>query len=178
MDAHTNALWRQAWMLTGQRQDAEDLLQETLVRLALAWSRVDTKAAPVAYARTTMARLHVSRWRAAQRRVRLVLGGPAETAAPHDPTSAIDDAAELRTLLATLTPRERAVLVLGYLEDASDETIAETLDVAPGTVRSLRSRALARLRADHADTATSATTETTATASSTDGTTLAERATP
>lgn len=147
--AHTDSLWRQAWLLTGHRQDAEDLLQETLTRLGLGWARIDRDRQPLAYARTTMSRLHISRWRAARRRVQHVLGREPEVG--HNDRrdlGAVEDRAEIHDLLATLSPRERAVLVLTYLLDLPDEVVADAIGAAPGTVRSLRSRALARLRAD------------------------------
>ncbi len=146
--AHADSLWRQAWMLTRHRQDAEDLLQETLVRLVLNWARVDPDRQPLAYARTTMARLHVSRWRAARRRVQLVLGRDPEILDHRSDFSSVEDQALIHELLAALTARERVVLVLTYLEDLPDDAIAEAVGATTGTVRSLRSRALARLRAD------------------------------
>ena len=153
VQAHADSLWRQAWMLTSHRQDAEDLLQETLVRLVLSWARVDPDRQPLAYARTTMARLHVSRWRAARRRVQLVLGRDLEIIDHRSDLSAVENQALIRDLLAALTPRERVVVVLTYLEDLPDEAIAGAIGATTGTVRSLRSRALARLRADNpADT--------------------------
>lgn len=153
VDAHSSDLWRLAWLLTGHRQDAEDLLQETLVRVATAWNRIDHDRQPLAFARTVMTRRNISRWRATRRRVQLVLGDAAAAGdAPETAPSAqsrLEDAEEVRELLSPLNARERSVLVLTYLADLPDEAIAEILRIAPVSVRSLRSRSLARARELH-----------------------------
>ena len=141
------ALGRYAYVLTGSRHQAEDLVQDTLVRVGSAWRRVDRDDSPLAYARTTMVRLHVSRWRWQRRRTRLPdsFADPAQD----DPALAsIEHRAQLRTALSTLPPLQRAVIVLGYFDDFDDATIADVIRRKPATVRSLRRRALAALRAD------------------------------
>ncbi|MEO3829656.1 SigE family RNA polymerase sigma factor [Actinomadura sp. B10D3] len=140
------ALLRYGYVLTGNAHDAADLLQEGLIRLRGAWGRVANKSDPEGYVRRIMARQHISAWRR-RRRERLVRSvpegrydDPGLDRAEHDP--------RLWEALTALPQRQRAVLVLRYYEDLSDEEIAETLGISRGTVRSQAARALDKLRAD------------------------------
>jgi RNA polymerase sigma-70 factor (sigma-E family) len=138
------ALSRYAFVLTGQRQAGEDLVQDTLVKVSLAWRRVRKDGNPLAYARTTMLHTYLSWWRAIRRRpasVPLSEDRPAPDAYP-----AVDSRDLLRRALAQLPAAQRAVLVLGYLDDLGDDEIARLLSRRPATVRSLRQRGLAALR--------------------------------
>jgi RNA polymerase sigma-70 factor (sigma-E family) len=135
-----DALLRYGYLLSGNPHDAADLAQEALVRLHRAWPRVRQKQAPEAYTRMIMARLHISAYRL-RRRERLDWALP-ETAQADRPPS--DDG--LWEALADLPKRQRAVLVLRYYEDLSDEEIAAVLAISRGTVRSHVSLGLAKLR--------------------------------
>lgn len=139
--ARGNALYRYGYVLTGNAEDAADLTQEALMRLGDAWSRIRKKDDPEGYVRTTMARLHVSRWRRL-RRERLVAAVP-EVSYTDD---RLDGDVGLWKELEGLPPKQRAVLVLRYYEDLSDQEIAELLGVSRGTVRSQAARALDKLR--------------------------------
>lgn len=143
--ARGQALLRYAYVLTGDPHDAADLLQEGLVRLRSAWSRVQNKRDPEGYLRITMARLHVSIWRS-RRRERLV-GEVPERGYTDRGLDRVDSDAGLWQALATLPRRQRAVLVLRYYEGLSDPQIADMLGVSAVTVRSQASRALGKLRA-------------------------------
>ncbi|GAA3771409.1 SigE family RNA polymerase sigma factor [Micromonospora maritima] len=135
-------------MLTANPHDAADLAQEALARLGAAWPRVQRRDNPEAYVRTTMARLHISRWRRT-RRERLVSDVPDRPV--DDPAiERVGAAEELWPAVAALPPRQRAVLVLRYYEHRSDDEIAELLGVSRGTVRSQAARALDKLRANAA----------------------------
>lgn len=92
-----------------------------------------------------MARLAVDRWRAARRRPRLLLTGavPERTAAQPDRVLLEED---LLAALRALPPRQRAVVVLRYLQDLSEQQTADALSISVGTVKSTSSKALARLR--------------------------------
>lgn len=143
VEADSVRLRRLAGMLGGDRETAQDLLQETLVRVGLAWRRIDDR--PGAYATTTMSRLA---WRAHGRRRRE--SALLEQRAPREPVDGgfarVDDALGLGAAMARLGPRQRAVLVLRYHCDLSEEQIAEQLGCSRGTVKSQASRGLARLR--------------------------------
>lgn len=138
------ALSRYAHALTGERAAGEDLIQDTLVKVAGAWRRVHRDGSPLAYARTTMLNTYLSAWRIRRRRPPSV---PLEVDWPGpDAYGPVDVRDQLRRALDALPRAQRAVLVLGFLDDLSDEEIAGMLDRRPATVRSLRHRGLAALR--------------------------------
>jgi RNA polymerase sigma-70 factor (sigma-E family) len=138
------ALTRYGYVLAGNPHDAADLVQEALVRLRGAWGGVRRRDDPEAFVRITMARLHISWWRK-HRRERLVDTVPEQWRI--DPALArIDEDTGMWAALATLGPRQRAVLVLRYYDGLGDEQIAERLRISPVTVRTQASRALQTLR--------------------------------
>lgn len=149
--SRSSSLYRYGYLLTGSAHDADDLLQDALIKLRAAWSRVQRQDDPVGYVRTTMARLHVSAWR---RRRREFLSPSVPDRAHTDSGIARVDAGLGRSgadeliwnLLGGLPPRQRAVLVLRYYEHLTDEEIASVLGISSGTVRSQASRALEKLR--------------------------------
>ena len=142
----STALLRTAYLLTGDRGYAEDLLQTALLRVFRHWSRA--REAPEAYARQVLVNLSRDRLRRMFRR-------PREIPLPADPEllrgtdSGIDRATERRAMvqaLAELPVRQREVLVLRFFADLSVEQTATALGCATGTVKSYTFRALARLR--------------------------------
>jgi RNA polymerase sigma-70 factor (sigma-E family) len=149
--ARAPALLRLAVMLTGDRLEAEDLLQTTLVRTQKHAGRIATMSAPAAYLRRALVHEHVSGLRRLRRRV------PTSGLDGHDcggnDCGGVDEAATVDArdatsrLLATLPRQQRAVLVLRFYEDLPDREIAEALGCREPTVRSNASRALATLRA-------------------------------
>jgi RNA polymerase sigma-70 factor (sigma-E family) len=139
--ARHGALLRTAYLLTGHAQDAEDLVQTTLVKVVPQWRRIADNPEP--YVRRVLVNENVSRWRRRRWRERPTDDVPEQLA--HDP-----DVAELvavRSALASLAPRQRAVLVLRYYEGLTEAEIADQLGIAPGTVKSQARDGLARLRA-------------------------------
>lgn len=138
------ALLRYGYVLTGNPHDADDLMQEALVRLRTAWPRVHNKREPESFVRTSMARLHVSIWRR-MRREKLVAATPEQAYVDNS-----HETAELRDAmweaLSALPRRQRAVVVLRYYECLTDEEIADVLNISRGTVRSQAARALDKLR--------------------------------
>lgn len=143
--ARADALMRYAYVLTGDPHDAADLLQESLVRVRVAWHGIVNKHEPEGYVRTTMARLHISVWRG-RRRERL-MSEPPERVYDDDALARAEGDDGLWLALHGLPRRQRAVLVLRYYESLSDAEIAEVLGISRGTVRSQASRALDKLRA-------------------------------
>jgi RNA polymerase sigma-70 factor (sigma-E family) len=137
-------LTRYAYALTGERHAAEDLVQDSLVKLSGAWRRVRHDGNPIGYARTVMFRTYVSRWRVRSRRP--ALHEYREQPAPDDPYTQVEVRDALRRALADLPRLQRAVLVLGYLDDLPDGEIAVLLERRPATIRSLRHRGLLTLR--------------------------------
>jgi RNA polymerase sigma-70 factor (sigma-E family) len=138
------ALLRTAYLVVGDRQLAQDLLQEALVKAYAAWPRLRDGTKAEAYVRRTMVMTAIS-WRRRrsfhERPVEVVPDGweadPAELLAVHD-----DVWAQVRGL----PPRQRAVLVLRFYEDLSYAETAELLGCSVGTVASQVSEALGKLR--------------------------------
>jgi RNA polymerase sigma-70 factor (sigma-E family) len=146
VEGHIAALDRYAYALTGDKYAADDLVQETLVRVAGAWRRVRRDGNPAGYATTVMFRTFVSIWRKKRR-------GPLLVELAVDPASGTDSYAPvearlvLRLALRSLPRLQQAVLVGTYLRDHTDDEIAEMIGRTPATVRSLRHRALKTLHA-------------------------------
>lgn len=135
------ALVRIAYTMTGDQQSAEDLVQAALAKAYTRWSRISGDAEP--YLRRIIYNDRVSGWR---RRREFPVAELPETAAgrahDHDTTLRL----ALRQALLSLPPRQRAVLVLRYLEDRSVEETADVLGCRPGTVASQSTRALRKLK--------------------------------
>jgi RNA polymerase sigma-70 factor (sigma-E family) len=130
-------LLRYAVVLTGDRELAQDVVQEVLARAQVKWRQIDRADSPDAYVRRMVVNEYLS-WRRswAVRNVRAV----GERLEPSG------DAHDLWARLATLPRKQRAVLVLRYYEQLDDAAIADLLDCAPATVRSNASKALKNLR--------------------------------
>ena len=138
--ARQAALLRTAYLLTGHAQDAEDLVQTTLVKVVPQWRRI--RDDPEAYVRRVMVNENISRWRRRRWREQSADVLPELLASGPDHAELI----AVRDALATLAPRQRAVLVLRYYDGLSEADIATTLGIAPGTVKSLTSQAITALR--------------------------------
>lgn len=145
--ARSPALLRTAYLMTGNRAEAEDLLQTALAKTFVAWRRVREADNPEAYVRRVMLNTRTSLWR--RRRVdEQPYADVPERAETADPFGSSDLHDALWRALGTLGRRQRAVLVLRYYEQLSEAEIAETLGISVGTVKSQASRALATLRAN------------------------------
>jgi RNA polymerase sigma-70 factor (sigma-E family) len=140
------ALLRMAIVLTGNRADAEDLVQASLAKTYLAWDKINERAALDAYVRRAMVNTHISWWR--RRRVEEFPTDelPEQVVADHARES--DMAEVVRRALDRLPQRMRAAVMLRYFEDMTEPEIAATLGISLGTVKSTVSRAVARLRID------------------------------
>jgi RNA polymerase sigma-70 factor (sigma-E family) len=141
----TPALARTAWLLCGNQHQAEELVQQALTRTYLSWAAAKRRD-PLAYARRTLANQRIDTWR---RRRREVLVAP-EDVPDASSASLSDQHAERDQLvraLATLTTRQRRIVVLRHLEGLSEREVADDLGVSLGTVKSTASRGLAQLRA-------------------------------
>jgi len=143
----STALLRTAFLLTGDRGHAEDLLQGVLERMARRWPAITESRE--AYARRALVNAATNRWR---RRV------PAQVQLDerhHSPAPDVSVGVAVRDQLIrglmSLPPRQRAVLVLRYFEDLSEAETAQALECSLGTVKSQGSRGLERLRGLVAD---------------------------
>ncbi|NHC13065.1 SigE family RNA polymerase sigma factor [Motilibacter deserti] len=147
--ARGQALERFAYVLTGDAHRAQDLTQTALLKAYRHWRRVTAAEHPDAYVRRIVTRSYVD-WRrrgsSREEPVDVVPDLPEEGASA-DPAERVAARDELRRALVTLSPKQRAVLVLRDYEGYDDAAIAATLDCAEASVRSHASRGLARLRA-------------------------------
>jgi RNA polymerase sigma-70 factor (sigma-E family) len=136
-------LYRTAYLMLGDHQLAEDLTQTALAKTYGSWSTVKDPAAAPGYARVVLANTAVSWFRRRSWRNERPTEQLPEAGVENDPSTrpAVVDA------LATLAPRQRAVIVLRYYDDLSVREVARALGISEGTVKSQTSDALARLRA-------------------------------
>ncbi|MCW2932565.1 MAG: polymerase, sigma-24 subunit, ecf subfamily protein [Actinomycetia bacterium] len=151
--ASSAGLRHAAYLLIGDRHAAEDAVQATLVRTYAAWHRVRRDDA-FAYARRTLVNYVTDRWR--RRLKEYPTDDLPEPAAGPDIADEVALRQWVRGALASLTPRERVVIVMRYLFDLPEATVADDLGITAGTVKSTTSRALAKLRVSAADVSTAA----------------------
>ncbi|MEV4760730.1 SigE family RNA polymerase sigma factor [Micromonospora sp. NPDC049559] len=134
-------LLRMAYLLTGSRDTAQDLVHDALLKAMRHWPRVDE---PMAYVRRALVNGRISRWRRIGLRELLTAVLP-ERSRPDD-TEAVVVRNELLAALDQLPARMRAVLVLRYWEDLPEAEVAATMGCSVGTVKSQAARGLTRLR--------------------------------
>ncbi len=144
-----SSLYATAYHLTGDRYEAEDLLQTALFSTYRAWDRISDKAAVGGYLRRTMTNLHISAWRRRKLNEYPTEELP-ETPGDCDAMSGTELRAVLWQALAKLPETQRTMLVLRYYEGRTDPEIADTLGISVGTVKSSIWRSLRRLREDQA----------------------------
>jgi RNA polymerase sigma-70 factor (sigma-E family) len=145
--ARYRPLVRAAVLLGCSMPDAEDAAQDALARCYVAWSRIRSADDPDAYAYRVLVNGVFRSWRRRWRREvpseHLPEGGGSG-----DPGAVVPVGESVRAALARLRPEHRQVLVLRYFADLSESQIAAVLGIAPGTVKSRSSRAIALLSAD------------------------------
>jgi RNA polymerase sigma-70 factor (sigma-E family) len=142
----SRALLRTAYLLTGNKADAEDLVQAALAKTYLAWDRIEDRGALDGYVRRAIVNTHISWWR--RRRVEEYPTDeiPDQAVADHTITSELQET--MRRAIDRLPARMRTAVVLRYYEDMTEAEVAEVLGVSLGTVKSTVSRAVAKLRCD------------------------------
>ncbi|WP_112248514.1 SigE family RNA polymerase sigma factor [Kribbella monticola] len=146
VEAASSSLRRTAYLVCGDWHRADDVVQDALYKLYLAWSKVDRSGNPLAYARRVVVNTALDSGRRPWRREVPTDTAPDLTSYGGDPAGTQADQDELRTALAVLSPRQRACVVLRYYEDLSVDQTAEILGCTTGTVKSQSSRALQTLR--------------------------------
>jgi RNA polymerase sigma-70 factor (sigma-E family) len=144
--SRSRAMLRTAYLLTGNRADAEDLVQAALAKTYLAWDRIADRNALDGYVRRAIVNTHISWWR--RRRVEEYPTDaiPDQAVADHAVDSDLQES--LRRAIDRLPQRMRTAVVLRYYEDMTEAEMADILGVTLGTVKSTVSRAVAKLRAD------------------------------
>lgn len=144
--ARSPALLRVAWMLTGDAQLAEDLLQTALARTWPHWAKIDP-AAGDAYVRRVMIRTQSSWWRRQWRNEHPTGDLPEAGDGGTSLFAAAEDRAVLTAALRALPLRQRQAVVLRYFEDLPEQAVADLMSCSIGTVKSQSAKALAKLRA-------------------------------
>jgi RNA polymerase sigma-70 factor (sigma-E family) len=139
---NSSSLLRTAYLMVGDLHAAEDLVQETLFKVASKWPRVSRMENPVAYTRRILVNLALrGSAKRSRNRAELKAASPPETASePH-----LDVHSEMFDALVSLPPRQRAALVLRYFLDLPEVEVAAVLGCSLGTVKSSTSRGLKRL---------------------------------
>jgi RNA polymerase sigma-70 factor (sigma-E family) len=146
--ARQPSLLRTAYLLTGNRHDAEDLVQTAFAKLYLSWDKVRDQGAMDGYVRRILVNEHNSLWRRAWKRRE----HSAQDAVLHSLDQPHHDAPDdgvgtaLWAVVQTLPRKARAVVVLRYYEELTEAETAAVLGISVGTVKSQTSRALAALR--------------------------------
>jgi RNA polymerase sigma-70 factor (sigma-E family) len=142
----SRALLRAAQAMTGNRSDAEDLVQATLVKAYLSWDRISDPAALDTYVRRVMVNTHISGWR------RRRLDEYPTDDLPDSPAADATGDADLRDVVQRAIdrlPRQmRAAVMLRFYDDMTEPEVAAALGISVGTVKSTVARAVAKLRQD------------------------------
>ncbi len=143
--ARGSAMLRHAYVLTGDRHLAEDLVQETLAHLYRRWDRVAASTSPEAYVRTSVTRQFLS-WRRRRSSTERVTDELPESVDAADTGDRIAGDDAVWRALSTLPRKQRAILALRFYDDQSDVQIAEVLGISASNVRAQASRGIATLR--------------------------------
>ena len=139
----STGLLRIAYLLTGDRDAAEDILQEVLEQMYVRWRRI--QGAPEPCARRALVNRSTNRWRGRGRRPEAPLDHHDVAEPDHSDGVAVREA--VVAALRELPPKQRAAVVLRYLDDLPVVAVAEALNCSVGTVKSNAARGLERLRA-------------------------------
>ena len=153
---------RAAFLLTGDQVSAQDLAQETAVRVVVQWRKVARADSPQAYARKVMLHAFLGGRRRAWAREVPHDAPPDEAVVGTSAYEAVDEQDRLSRALMALPPRQRAAVVLRYWEDRSEAETAQLMGCSVGNVKALASRGLAQLRDALSATAGSRSNEGTA----------------
>lgn len=146
MSRSTSALARTAWLLCGDTHQAEELVQQALMKTYLAWPKA-RKGEPLAYARRVLANLRIDGWRRRRREVLMASDTlPERSDDTQDQAGRHAERDRLARALLLLPTQQRRIVVLRHLEGLPEREVADTLKVSVGTVKSTASRGLARLR--------------------------------
>jgi RNA polymerase sigma-70 factor, ECF subfamily len=135
-------LYRALGMIVGNRDEAEEIAQDAFLRLWERWNRVSTMEVPTAYLFQVAMNVFRSRYRSTVRAMRRTLAQKPE----EDAFAVIEDRDVVVRLLRSLTPEQRAVVVLTNLVGYSSEEAGRLLKMRAGTVRALSTRARAAMR--------------------------------
>ena len=143
-EASRARLRRTAFLMCGDWETAADITQEALIRLYVAWPRIERGPGLASYARRTVVSVAID-WARKKSSSELPIADPEERRTG-DATDTVADRVTILNALALLAPRQRACVVLRYYEDLSVAEVARLLGCREGTVKSQTARALDTLR--------------------------------
>jgi len=141
-DAESRTLFRRLWLVTGNRGEAEELMQDAFLKVWERWEQVGAMEDPVGYLYRTAMNLFRKRYRRALLAIRRTIG----LAPSRDDFADADDRDSVRRVLSTLPPRQRAALVLTELLGFSPDDAGRALGVQASTIRSLSHQGRASFR--------------------------------
>ena len=144
---HIRDVYGALWLVTRNRQEAEDITQDAFLKVWERWDRVSTLEDPVGYLYVTAMNL----WRSRGRRAGLAARKVMHLAPPDDETMRIDATDAVVRALAPLSERQRAALVLTDLLGFTSEQAAKAIGIRPSSVRVLAKRARDRIRTNLED---------------------------
>jgi RNA polymerase sigma factor (sigma-70 family) len=142
-DAESRVLFRRLWLISGNRAEAEEIMQDAFLRLLERWDRIERLSDPSAYLFRTAMNVFRRRYRRSALAIRRTFSP--ETA--RDEFAEADARDTVRRALAKLSPRQRAALVLTELEGMSSKEAGEALGITASTVRALATQGRAAFRA-------------------------------
>ena len=141
-DAESRTLFRRLWLVTGNRGEAEELMQDAFLKVWERWEQVGAMEDPVGYLYRTAMNLFRKRYQRAVLAIRRTVG----LAPSRDDFADADDRETVRQVLSTLPPRQRAALVLTELLGFSPDDAGRALGVQASTIRSLSHQGRASFR--------------------------------
>lgn len=145
--ARSPALLRTAYLLTGDWEHGRDLVQGALASTARRWRKLADQGHAEAYVRKAIYHAHIDRTRRLSwQREQTTASVPERAAGGPDPAEAVAARQDVLEALRRLPRGQRAVVVLRYFEDRTDDDIAGILGITAGTVRSQHHKALKALR--------------------------------
>jgi RNA polymerase sigma-70 factor (ECF subfamily) len=142
-DGHHASLFGALYLLTRNRYEAEEIMQDAFLKVFERWERVVSLDDPVGYLYRTAMNLFRKRWRRASMAMRRTIG----LVSPDDEIAQIELRVDVVRAVASLSPRQRTAIVLIDLLDLSSEEAGRILGISPGTVRMHASRGRAALAA-------------------------------
>lgn len=141
-EAESHALFRRMWLVCGDRGEAEEIVQDSFLRIWERWERLREIDDPTGYLYRTAMNVFRSRYRRGLLSVRRAVG----QVRAHDDFASADARETVREALGTLTPRQRAAIVMTELLGFSSAEAGRVLGVRAGTVRALASQGRAAFR--------------------------------
>jgi RNA polymerase sigma-70 factor (sigma-E family) len=143
--SHGSRLRRTAFLLTGDRHLAEDLVQASLAKASVRWGRIVAVGEPTPYVRQVMVHEAIA-WRRRRSHGEVPVPSVPEVAHDRSPDLSVDRRERLRQALARVPARQRVAVVLRFYEDLSEAATARAMGCSVGTVKSQTAKGLMRLR--------------------------------